>query len=75
MNNIKIGDEVQRYNSKGEPLLGTRFIATTIGDSYIGGIDFGGDIYMFDEITGWRKTGRHYNILDALIKLRDEVDS
>ena len=72
--NIKIGDEVQRYNNKGEPLLGTRFIATSIGDNYIGGIDFGGEVYMFEDYEDihWEKTGRHFDIIGALKKLRDE---
>ena len=76
MNDIKIGDEVQRYNTKGVPMLGTRFIVTDIGNEYIAGIDFGGEVYTFfdEDIIGFRKTGRHYDILEALRKLRDRED-
>ena len=75
-NKIEIGDEIQRYNSKGEPMLGTRFIVTDMGDDYLAGIDFGGDIYLFrldeDREENWKKTGRHYDIIKALERLRDE---
>jgi len=74
-NKIEIGDEVQHYTSKGEPLFGTRFIVTEIGNNFLAGIDFGGDIYMFetdDDAMNWKKTGRHYDILGTLQRLRDE---
>jgi len=73
--NIEIGDEVQNYNIDGVPQLGTRFIATDMGHNYIAGIDFGGEIYMFGRKgNNWKKTGRHFDILGALQKLRDETD-
>ena len=71
-NKIEIGDEVMAYNEKGEPMLGTRFIVTDMGDRLLCGIDFGGEIYEFESsIESFRKTGRHYDILGALRKLRD----
>ena len=72
MNDIEIGDEVQRYNYEGVPLLGTRFIVTDMGKDYLAGIDFGGEIYIFESFEGFQKTGRHYDIIGALHKLRDE---
>ena len=74
--NIEFGDEVQNYNTKGEPRLGTRFIVTDMGYNYIAGIDFSGEIYSFDieNTDNWQKTGRHYDILGALRKLRDETN-
>jgi hypothetical protein len=73
-NTIEIGDEIHGFNKKGEPRLGTRFIVTEIGDNYYAGIDFGGEVYMFedDEDIHWEKTGRHFDIIGALKKLRDE---
>jgi hypothetical protein len=74
-NEIKFGDEVQLYSEKGEPMLGTRFIVTEISDNYLAGIDFGGEIYQFDTVDQvrekWKKTGRHFDIIGALEKLRD----
>lgn len=70
---ILIGDEVQCYNDYGEPMLGIRFIATDIGRNYLAGIDFGGEIYYFgSDLSSLKKTGRHYDILGALLKLRDQ---
>lgn len=76
-NKIEIGDEVQRYSDDGVPQLGTRFIVTDMGDDYLAGIDFGGEIYVFqpdeDEdhyrIDNFKKTGRHYDIIGALQKM------
>ena len=74
---IEIGDEVQFIDGNGAPRLGTRFIVTSIGTGYMAGIDFCGDVYEYtadDGIDNLEYTGRHFDILGALFKLRDGED-
>lgn len=67
---IEIGDEVQCYNKKGEPLSDAQFIVTYTDADSIHGIDFAGKPYIYSSDADLRKTGRHYDIIDTLKMLR-----
>ena len=74
---IIIGDEVQRIDERGDVLFWTRFIVTSIYDDQVAGIDICGEIYVYDVGPNdpyWQKTGKHYDILNALHRLFIETE-
>ena len=68
---ITPGDEVAWVDDEGLMSQHNKFIVTEIDtdESIIGGIDLNGSVHFHDEpdaMMHWKKTGRHFDILDYL---------
>ena len=63
---IRVGDEVETKRCAG---ITVKFIVTCIGhDGSLYGIETGGSTHSHDP-DGWKKTGRHFDIIGMLEKM------
>ena len=73
---IQIGDEVRYVYENGDVDSSNSFIVTDLDDDYISGIQLDGATHSHDEpgcLSHWEKTGRHFNIVEVLNKMADEL--